>query len=329
MIIRRAGTMTNAGLAAISIVFLSACSGPSLSGADVAPVVGDITINGAQVFPESVTHDSRGNLYNGSINGTIYRTLAGSGTAEPWILPNAQNGLTSLFGVLADERHGMLWVCNNPPFGGPPDPAAQSSLRGFDLTTGQLNAVFLMPAGKPAACNDIAVAADGSVWASETSGGRIFVLRPNANELELFAEGEELVGIDGLAFAEDGTLYINNVRRQKFQRVTRGDNGRYAGLTDLEVSAELGGPDGLRSLGGNRFLQAEGGSGRVALVDVSGNEARLTDIATGLNGSVGATLMGETVYVVEGKINYLFDPALKDQKPEPFIIRAIPLREGQ
>src|SRR4249919_2002748 len=93
-------------------------------GGSAAAAQSDIAINGSRVFPESVTSDAAGNIYVGSTGGTIYRAAAGAATAEPWIAPSAHNGLTSLFGVLADDGRGLLWVCNNPPFGGPPQPGA-------------------------------------------------------------------------------------------------------------------------------------------------------------------------------------------------------------
>lgn len=287
---------------------------------------GDVTINGSRVFPESITSDSSGNLYNASIAGTIYRALAGTRTAEPWIVPDAANGLTSLFGVMADDAKGLLWACNNPNmFTGQ---QGRSSLLAFDLATGALSGRYDFPEG-PAACNDIAVAADGAVWVSETAGGRMFVLQPNANELALFAAGQELVGIDGIAFAADGALYINNVRSGLFQRVNRKTDGSYAGLTDLTLPVALGGPDGLRSLGGNRFIQGEGQSGRVAILEVRGDDVALTPLAEGLNGPVGVTVTGGAAYVVEGRIGYLIDPALRGQDPGLFVIRAFPMSGGR
>jgi len=294
-----------------------------------SPVIADIPINGSRIFPESITSDAAGNIYNGSTAGTIYRAVAGGATAEPWIVPNPQNGLMSVFGVFADETHGMLWVCNNAPFGGPPPPPGTvSSLKGFDLKSGQPKASYNFPAGKPTACNDIAVARDGAVWASEISSGRIFYLPQGGNALVLFAEAQELVGIDGIAFSGDGTLYINNVRQQLFQRVNRKADGSYAGLTNLTLSDKLNGPDGLRSIGGNKFLQAEGPGGRVALIEVDGDSAKVTPIKTGLESSPGVTRVGKVGYATEGKINYLFDPALRDKDPGQFIIRAFSLPEG-
>jgi sugar lactone lactonase YvrE len=325
---RVSGVRMRAAGGLIGLAMLGACTAQS---GLLAPA--DIPINGTRVFPESITADAAGNLYVGSTAGIIYRAAQGrTGTeptsAEPWVRPDAQNGLMSLFGVLADDRRGLLWTCNNPAFGGPPQPGALSSLKGFDLASGALRASHDLPGGKPAACNDIAVAADGAVWLTETAGGRIFVLRPGAAQLSLYAEGADLVGVDGLAFAGDGALYINNVRQHLVQRVERKADGSYAGLTTLELSEPINGPDGLRPLGGNRFLQAEGPGGRVTLVDISGNRAIITPIRTGLDSSPGVTPAGKVGYATEGKIGYLFDPALQGKDPGTFVIRAFPLPEG-
>lgn len=285
----------------------------------------DILIQGSRVHPESVTVDAAGNIYVGSIGGTVYRATAGSETAEPWIVPSAANGLTSLFGVLADDARGLLWVCNNPSLGGPPQPGARSSLRAFDLTSGTLSAAYELPGEGPFACNDIAMGPDVTTFATDTAGGRIFALAPSGNELALFAADPELVGVDGIAFAADGAMYINNVRQHTVQRVNRNPGGDYGGLTTLTLSEPVNGPDALRPIGGNRFLQAEGPAGRVTYVDIEGDRATITPIKTGLESSPGVTHVGRTGHATEGKIGYLFDPALRGKDPGAFVIRAFPL----
>jgi sugar lactone lactonase YvrE len=286
--------------------------------------VADIRINGSRVHPESITSDAAGNIYTGSTGGTIYRAVAGSDIAEPWIVPNTANGLTSVFGVLAEHTRGLLWVCNNPPFGGPPQPGARASLKLFDLATGSYSANYLFPGEGPAVCNDIAVGPDGTTYATDTSGGRILALAPNANELTVFAADPALVGIDGIAFSGDGVMYINNVREHTVQRVDRAGSA-YAGLTALTLSEPVNGPDALRPISGNRFLQAEGSGNRVTYVDIDGDRAVITPVKTGLDSSPGVTHVGRTGYATEGKIGYLFNPALRGQDPGPFIIRAFPL----
>jgi sugar lactone lactonase YvrE len=286
---------------------------------------GDIRIAGDRVFPESITSDEAGNIYVGSSSGTIYRAQAGAEVAEPWIEPDDANGLQSLFGVLAEG--GMLWACSNPGFGGPPPANPQSHLKAFDLATGALAANYAFPAG-PAACNDIAVAADGTVFVTETAGGRIFRVAPGQPDLVPFVAREDLVGIDGIAFAGDGAMYINNVRANTMQRVERAADGSFARLTTLALSQPVSGPDGLRPMGGNRFLQAEGSGNKVTLVEITGDRATLTTLRDGLDSSPGVTRVGRTGYATEGKIRYLIDPAFREADPGPFFIRAFPLPEG-
>jgi hypothetical protein len=307
------------GCVAVGAVLLAACA--TTSGTQQPA---DIRVEGSRVHPESITADADGNIYVGSIAGTLYRALAGSTAAEPWIVPGPANGLTSLFGVLADDARGLLWVCNNPPFGGPPQPGARSGAKTFNLESGELEGNYDFPEG-PAACNDIAIAADGTTYVTDTSGGRIFALAPGAVTLALFAEGADLVGIDGIALAADGTMYINNVRQHTVQRVNRAADGTYAGLTTLALSEPVNGPDALRPVGGNRFLQAEGPGNRVTYVDIEGDRAVITPVRTGLDSSPGVTHHEGIGYATEGKIGYLFDPALRDQNPDPFIIRAFRL----
>lgn len=292
-----------------------------------SPALADIPINGERIFPESITSDEIGNLYHGSNNGTIYRVQEGSASSQPWILPSEANGLTSVFGVFADDNRGLLWVCNNPGFGGPPKPGAKSSLKSFDIVNGELMGSYDFPEG-PAACNDIALRGLATTFASETSGGRIFKLEPGGKQLELYAQSPDLVGIDGIAFGDDGKMYINNVRKNTVQRVDQAADGSFAGLTTLTLSEPVNGPDGLRSIGGNKFLQAEGPGGRVALLEIDGDNVKVTPIKTGLESSPAVTRVGNTGYATEGKINFLFDPALRDKDPGQFIIRSFPLPEG-
>src|SRR5204862_2122671 len=111
-------------------------------------------------------------------------------------------------------------------------------------------------------------------------GGRIFALAPDGKSLTPFASGAELVGIDGIAFAQDGTMYVNNVRKNTLLRVNR--NGYdFASLTVLTLSQPITGPDGLRPVSGNRFLQAEGPAGRVTYVEIAGDTATIIPVRSG------------------------------------------------
>ena len=97
-------------------------------------------------------------------------------------------------------------------------------------------------------------------------------------------------------------------------------------LSMAEHNLGLGGPavalcraDALRPVSGNRFLQAEGPGNRVTYVDIEGDRAVITPVRTGLDSSPGVTHFGNVGYATEGKIGYLFDPALRGKDPGSFV----------
>ncbi len=307
-----------------ALVVLAASVGGCAS--DPASPRGDILIDGKGVHPESVTSGNDGSLYVGSITGTIYRAGPRDALAVPFIRPGSDNGLHAVFGVLADSKANRLWACSVAnPFDKPAGPPAPSELVAFELTSGKLVGRWAFPA-PGGTCNDISIAKDGSAYASDTPGGRILRLARGGSALQVVASDDRLKGIDGLAFGADGALYINNVQRNELWRVAFpvGAGGK-AELTQLKVSEKMGGPDGLRHIGNNRFLQAEGTSGRATLVTIKGDNATIQVLRDGLNSSPGITLIGHTVYVVEGKIQYLFNPELRGKDPGPFKAIAIAL----
>lgn len=288
-------------------------------------VPGDIRIADTRVYPESVTSTADGTVYAGSLKGNVYRAAPDSETAEAWIRASEANGILTVFGVLADEARGTLWLCSVPnPFGAERS-AGITSLKAFDLETGELEASHAFPPPVSALCNDIAVGPDGTAYATDTNEGRIFALAPGADALTLLANDDALVGVDGIAFDADGTLYVNNVRSNEMLRVERDAEGDVTGLTSLELSHELGGPDGLRHIDGNRFLQAEGMAGRVAIVTIDGDRAELDVLDDSFMSSPGATPVGDTAYVLESRIEYLTNPDLEGEDPGEFVIHAVPL----
>ncbi len=142
----------------------------------------------------------------------------------------------------------------------------------------------------------------------------------------MFGEADALKGIDGIAFAADGTLYANIVTRGVLQRIEIAKDGKMGAIVELKLAEKLAGPDGMRLVDGNRFLLAEGTSGRISEVTLGKDSATLRPLRTGLNSSPGVTRVGDTAYAIEGKIGYLVDPKLKGQDPGPFRIIAIPLK---
>ncbi len=293
-------------------------------GSAVAGPLPDVVIDDTHVYPESMSAAKDGRLFIGSIKGIVFRAQPGSAKAEPWIKPTPENGLLSLLGVLTDERSGTLWVCSSPnPFRNPPA-LGTASLVAFDLRTGAKKNIYPFP--PPAsACNDITVAHDGTVYVSDTPNGRIFALTSNAPALELFAQDEQLKGIDGLVLSGDDTMYVNIVTRGLLLRIDRTASGGAGKITQLTTSAPLAAPDGFRLIHDRTFLLAEGNGGRIDEVTINGDQARIKVLREGLMAPPAVTLVGRTAYALEGKIGYLVDPKLKGQDPGVFKAYAVPL----
>ena len=306
-----------ASLAALAAV---ACG---VAHAAKAPLA-DVTIDDTNVYPESISSSADGTLFSGSVKGIIYRATPGSPRAEAWIKPDEDNGLLSVFGVLADERAGTLWVCSTPsPLRNPPS-VGTSSVVAFDLRSGKLKGAYPLPA--PASvCNDIAIDRTGAAFASDTQNGRILKLARGAKALEVFADDARLKGIDGLVFDTDGTLYVNIVTQGLLLRVDRNRDGSAGTITQLMTSGALRGPDGFRLIRKHTFMLAEGTGARIDEATISADQVALRVLREGLNSPTAVTLIGDTVYCNEGKIGYLIDPKLKGQDPGPFVLHAVPL----
>lgn len=305
---------------------LAACFGLAcLGAASTAAAADQITIMDTGVFPESLTSDAAGEVFIGSsAKGTIYRARRGEDFATVWIDPKT-SGMTGVLGVYADERSHTLFACS-VAFGAPPEKAAAlSALRAFDLATGAFKAAYLMPDGAKSLCNDIAVAKDGTAYVSETQGGRVLRLKKGEGLLEEWVKDPRLAGADGIAIGPEGAVYVNSVSSGRLFRVDVGPQGAAGAVVELQPSVKLGRPDGLRAIGGGRFLMAEGGAGRISEVVIQGDQASITPLKTDDPGVTAVTLTRGKVWFINAKFAYRTDPALKDRDPNPFTAETVEL----
>lgn len=257
----------------------------------------DVTLSDSGARPENLTSSRDGTVYFGSMaTGTIYRAAPGASRAEPWIVASAAR-LTNVLGVLADDRSNTLWVCQNVAGrrGGAPA-AGPTALRAFDLTSGAPRGTYPFPADA-GYCNDIAVAPDGVVYASESYRGRVHRLRPGAAALEVWASDSAINVIDGLAFLADGSLYVNTFDTGRLFRIPVHADGSAGAVVPIETSLPLVRPDGLRTAGPRTLIQAEQ-RGRVAELTIDGNRAEVRVLRVGLPRASGVTLVGNAALVL-------------------------------
>ena len=287
-----------------------------------------IALPGERLFPESVSITPNGIAYVSSMTGGVLRVRMRTGAAEAWI-PAGGYGSGALYGVLADPRNRMLWVCTNDfSARGLVVPGADAGhwLKGFDLRSGKGRISLSLP-GKTPVCNDIAVAADGSVFVTDTGAPQVLRWRPGRAALEIWATDPILNspkggGLDGIAIGGDGNLILNNVRDGSLYRIIVNRDGSAGQITKLAPSRSLVSPDGLRSISGMQFALAEG-AGRIDRVTISGDRAEIETLAEGIAAPTGASVHAGTIWYVQGQLSYLFDPAKRGTTPGTFFLTPI------
>jgi hypothetical protein len=285
----------------------------------------DIAIPDNRAFPESITSTKGGDLIIGSMGkGGVYRAKAGETAASLWIDPKV-SGVTFMAGVFADDRTNTLYACSGMG-GAPPEQAAQkSAVRAFDLKTGAAKASYPMPYGAKSFCNDFAVDKAGDLYVTDTVGGAIHRLKKGGAALEPWVKDAKLAGADGIAIGGDGNVYVNSVFASKLFRVAVNRDRSAGAITELTPSMKMSQPDGLRALGGLRFLQAEGGAGRIEVVTVSGDAAMIKPIKENEPGLTAMTVARGKVWALNGKLNYMRDKTLQGQDPGPVKAEAVDL----
>jgi len=282
----------------------------------------EITFADGRIFPESVTSTKNGTLYFGSLGqDSVYRAAPNASKAETWIMPKT-SGLQTVLGVLADEPAGVLWVCASAGGGrGGAPVVGETAMKAFNLKDASLKASYPFPGN--GVCNDMAVAKDGTVYVTDTTGARVLRLKKGASALDVWAADPMLLGTaDGVALLADGAVYVNSVGQGTLLRIPVKADGSAGPIVKLETSQPLTSPDGMRSVGSKTMLLVEG-AGRLDEVTINGDKAEIKVLKDGLTGPTAVTLAGGMAYVTEARLN-LRNDATKD--PGPFRAIGVPYK---
>jgi sugar lactone lactonase YvrE len=282
----------------------------------------EITFADGRIFPESLTSTRNGDIYFGSLGqDSVYRATSSLSQATTWIKPKS-NGLMTVLGVLADEKAGVLWVCASAAGGRNGAPyVGETALKAFSLKDASFKASYAFPGN--GLCNDIAVAGDSTVYATDTIQARVLRLRKGATTFDVWSADPMLLATaDGLALLADGNLYVNSVGQGTLVRIDVNKDGSAGKITKLETSRPLMQPDGMRSVGSKTMLLVEG-AGRLDEVTIDGDKAEIKVLKEGLTGPTAVTLAGGTAYVTEAKLA-LRNDATKD--PGPFRAVGVPYK---
>ena len=280
-----------------------------------------ITLPDPNVFPENVTALADGTVVIGAmLQPYIYRARSGQATAERWISLSSVGSAS--WGLVADNSRNTLWVCTTAfPLPAKITPAIKerhTTLRAFDTVTGAAKGAYPL-LGQTNSCNDMTVAADGTVYATDIANGEIQRLRPGAAALEMWLKAPELANVDGIALVGPA-LYANNVQTGKLYRIPINANGSAGTPVEITLSQPLEGPDGMRAHSNGKLYVAENRANRVSEITFTGDRGTVRVIKGGYVTATGVQPSGNILWVQESKQNYWRDPALANADPNPFRI---------
>jgi len=264
----------------------------------------EVSISGEGIFTESLTSTRDGTLIFGSATRTLYRAAPGQSQAQPWAQLPASSP-RSIFGVLAHEASDTLWVCTGT-LGQTDSPPPRATLYALDLTDGALKKAYPLPA-EGSLCNDIAVGADGSVYATDSPNMQIVRLAPKADRLEVWsadAFGPKGGVVDGIV-ALGPRVYVNTFRTHKLFSVAIAGDGSAGEVVELVLSESIRQPDGMRAIGPSRLLMGENfANGRAWFVDVDDKRATLTPASPVFaNGAIAVTASGKDAWALDPTVN--------------------------
>jgi len=277
----------------------------SLAGPALAAPPGNadrIQVGGNEpVFPESITATSDGTIYTSSIGlGVVFKAAPGARQASAWT-QKPKNGPQNILGVLADGKSGTLWACYSDMSLFKGNAGETAVLRAIDLRSGKVRRSYKFP--DKGFCNDIAIAADGTVYATDTHGGRIMRLSGGSNALDAWFKDRKLKGADGIAVMQDGSLLVTNVLTDRLYELKVDKDGNPGGLTTLDLLGTVKGPDAIRPGTGGTFYLAENKAGKVDKVTLTGSKVQLKTAASGYQGPTSMTLQDGKLYILECKVH--------------------------
>lgn len=144
--------------------------------------------------------------------GTIHRRnilMAGRDGSVREFVPSAREGLGAVLGLEVDVARNSLWAAaNQSTHAIPAEPAARATLWQFDLRDGRTIARYEVPGEGPHLLNDMRVAANGTLFVTDSEGGMVWRLDERAKHLSPVVPPRSIAYPNGLAVSDDAKRLI-------------------------------------------------------------------------------------------------------------------------
>lgn len=253
-----------------------------------------LTLPARDGIVETAVVDSRDRWFFADVrNRCIWKRDADGALRE---FSHPSDGLLGVFSLAVDEKRGRLWAGVSATPETKKFTLAERSrafLAEYDLATGAfVRAVTLPATDRPHVLGSLALAGDGSVFATDSAAPVIWRFAPEAASAEAWLESDQFASLQGIAFSADRSAlyvadYANGVWRidvaSRTPRLLRAPaDTTLFGIDDLRCSgrALVAVQNGIAPLRILRIELDDTGEARSATV-LAAAQPRLDDLAGG------------------------------------------------
>ena len=162
-------------------------------------------LNDPRLIPEGIAYDGEANRF--FIGSIAQRKIVVTGTkGEASDFSNPSDKLDTILGLTVDAARGQLYAVSTNGFEDSAKTERRNFVVSYNLKTRRIADRFA--AAEAMQLNDVAVAPDGTIYATDSASGTLFRRKANEKALSRFGETGALRGANGITFAPDGTLYV-------------------------------------------------------------------------------------------------------------------------
>ncbi len=158
-----------------------------------------------KLIPEGIAYDSKGNrFFLGSVAQHKIIVTDSKGKAQDFSSPSDK--LDAVLGLTVDPIHNELYAVSTNGFEESAKKERRNAVVRYDLSSGKMVERFAAAEAKQ--LNDLTVAPDGTLYATDSEGGTLFRKKSDEKELARLGEAGGLRGANGIALSPEGKLYV-------------------------------------------------------------------------------------------------------------------------
>ncbi|MCY0988225.1 hypothetical protein OV203_13890 [Nannocystis sp. ILAH1] len=287
----------------------------------------EYSLQATDSVPEGVAFDAKTGRFfaTGLLSGTITQIDAVTGAELPFYTPAGQP--QQLTGAKVDEVRRRLWVCYSE---------IQNMLGGvhvFDVDTGARVASFELARG--GICNDVALAADGVAYVTDSFQPVIYRIDLEAGTADEFVRDVRMsapmgqFGLNGVAVSPDGAYVIGGFTSPSKLFVVPRAGGEVREISlDGDPFAPVGDPhflgaDGIIFIGEALYVIHDGGVQQVTFTAPGYSAGTVKNRLVREPGLSTATAANGELYVIKSEVVRMVH--MKQAPRLPFKIYRVPL----